>query len=231
MTPSPPTASCIAALSLLLATSADAGWVSVRADCNGSTMTLEISVSDPGGLPELVGFDLYRSTMGECTEPSRITDEPLSRPIGTFEMFDYTDPDLPNDTAYRYELVPVDAARERVWAAYDDAHYSIFKSGFVDIAACGRGAIAHGYVDTGWPGFGDCEYTCYEALVFLQSAEPGVLDDYYGTDTAVLLYGDVACSWEGCGMDVLEAEPLACEKVVPVVDGSWSRIRAVYRSE
>jgi hypothetical protein len=80
-------------------------------------------VKDRDGLPELVGFDIFRQKLGDCgdTELTRVTGEPLTRMYDEDFTHVVVDRNIEPETMYCYQLVGVDADRvafERLWPAY-----------------------------------------------------------------------------------------------------------------
>jgi len=181
------------------------GVLHLSAVCDGSDNVVTINVQDQGGLPELVGFDIFRQKLGDCDNQEfiRITDQPLSRTYNESFTVAVIDDAIEPETMYCYRVKGVDGNREEIaslWPAYFEPD-GIFTA----CASCGLAPIAQGtLLDGGWTYFvTPCGGACYggwASWIEAWASNPEI--DFAALAVAGdthIFYGTIGCGTvEGC---------------------------------
>jgi hypothetical protein len=207
-----------------------AGDLRASATCEGgNTLSFSWDFYEVGSpLPsEWVGYDVMRRTVGECEEFVRVNAKPFPRILGMRHSYTYTEPAPAIGTTYEYQVIMVNANRERL-------HFSS-----PDCDNCGRGygmascpnfsgPVTQGTLkDWGFLHVIPCPHSCYDGFFFYPFPFFPELRAYAGTSTVVRFYGGIFCAGpEGCEMVVHHYEVTTCEGVTTALRKSWGRSSA-----
>jgi hypothetical protein len=198
------------------------GWFFADAQCDNGIHTVTFSGLDPGGHPEVVGFDVYRSNNSACGTQTRLTDDPLPRASNQSFSFQVVDSNVIDGQLYGYHIVGVDAGRTTTVSLY-----TLFPlPGASDIVYAGCNAPrGHGIVvDWGWTlAIDPCPDSCLPFMHLESGMEE--LQPYIGLPVQV--YGSMGFTIEGWGLDLESWSFLTC--TVAIEDTRWSNIKSLFR--
>ena len=201
-------------------------YANVRAQCSGSGITVTLVAYDRGERPDIVGFHVYRKTVGSCASRTRITVNPLPRTIGVDFTQSIVDGQADPTLAHDYWVVAVDTQGHEI-----DPYllYLGVDSSMNDIASCSATApIALGTVyDQGWALWIEpCASSCFASVLIEEF--PEALRALAGTGTPVLVQGFFGCGTvEGCLGHAVSFQTTSC--VVSVQPSLWGDVKKRYR--
>lgn len=198
----------------------------LRAQCQSGTLRIVLTAYDRSEHPEIIGFHVYRRTLGVCNSQVRVTTAPLVRAAGTDYTLTVEDASAPATQAHEYHLAAVD-----VNGVERDAYtlFSPLDSSLFMIASCASSPpIASGLVeDWGWAlAVMPCPASCFDWV--LLDEFPVELRALAGTGTPVLVHGWFVCGTvEGCLGRVTTFTTTSCQ--VAVQEQTWSGFKRLYQ--
>ena len=198
-------------------------WISLADGHPTGTQLRLVLVVDENLDPAVHGIDIYSSITADCSEPVRMTDEPILRGIpGRYEINLVDEDALAPATEYNYRLQVVDSDRNDIdgSVAFDYFRESA-EAWFGGDPLIGTGTIVSG--PYGWA-FEPCESSC-SSYIFLEADSPAAV--YGNTGVEVVVYGVRYCGIEGCFLAVSSVTPASCGPV-PNITRSWSSLKGKY---
>jgi len=232
----PRSLSALAASLTLLAASAVAasagGFTLIQAnvDCSsGTTATVSWLMyidpdNPPAPVPEWVGYDVYRRSVGDCGPYVRLNPEIIPK-APAFETLTWDDTP-PSGTTFEYFVEIVDAQRQHINIGPIDQFTRTWTTCPQLSAPITVGQI----VDWGWALYiQPCVAACYPGAYFSDEKLMAELRPFSGTDQIVRFFGTVGCcSVEGPGIGIDHYELGACG-ITPAARASWGQLKAIYR--
>jgi hypothetical protein len=217
-----------------MAVTAPAAEVELSVAWTGSANEISITVLDPGGHPEWVGYDLQRRTYAECGSEILLNESVLSRQAGQPTTYVLEDFGVVDHTLYEYKVFLVDAARQPIslCAIFDCDLNPFIAWGQTKCASLGAAPIATGFLSgLQYPMTVDmCPGTC--GLWYFVTDDFDLLEPYAGSAQAVFIFGNVSC--ENCGpegcvtADITEVVPVSCPVGVANTT-TWGAVKSRYR--
>jgi hypothetical protein len=199
--------------------------------CSGDRIQLRLIIEDPGGAPEMVGYDIYRSALGSCDQAVRITEIPIPRNAsGVIDELIADEQRVPN-IMYGYSARPVDATRQPLDAW--DIFPGFSAAGQLAYVSCGLAPVYHGTVlGVGWAATVEqpCEASCLTPPAYYIEQWPPQYDGYLDGSQSVIVFGAVSCEpgyFEGCLVYAEEVVPASCTVQAPAT--TWGALKGNYR--
>jgi hypothetical protein len=216
----------VAALSVPATATGQMNRAILDVQCQSSGVLLIADFDIVSELPsEWVGWVIERTTNGVCESRIRIGN-PAAFPEGqaTIQIVDELAVD---GLGYRYHIRAVDTdgilrylGSSFSWPGYYQIAYS----------SCGLAPVARGQLtDLGWTtGIEPCDQGCWFYLAFI-SELPAALQQYVGTSTEVLLFGEIEDEFEGAYVNQIYSWFVLEDCAVPTDTGSWGVLKSRYR--
>lgn len=183
--------------------------------------------SSPIGLPQWVGYDVYRRSAAQCGSFVRVNDTIVPRVAVPIDTHSVADPGASPGVAYHYRIVPVDANRDPVVLPICDCFTDVWTNCPQASTTAIQGTI---YDDWGWAlAIMPCAGSCYTHVYFDDPGAVTTLRPFVGSGLTFNFYGSIGCgSVEGCAIDLAGYEQAACGST-PSHTTSWGELKAVYR--
>jgi len=183
----------------------------------------------PNDCPALAGYDVYRRSLNDCPNWTRVNAQIVPLQTGSFQTYQISDTPPLLGTMYEYEVRFVDAARNSVSGT------CVGLCGLCSLRARGSAPdlsapITQGRLqDWGWAvAITPCATGCY-SYFFVSEPKASELRPYVATGETIRFWGREGCGGlEGCGLEVDHYEVAGCD-VTPARPASWGQIKTLYR--